>query len=320
MEVAVRGEAAWLPEIPKGKGVLCIGAIMADVVCHVPRLPERGEGVVVSRRDVHLGGCAFNSGNIVRQMGCPCFIMAPVGHGLYADYIRRGLSERGLSALEVDEPVDCGSCTCFIEPDGERTMVTSPGIERRFSSSWFKSLDVSAYALVLAAGYEIEGEGGHAILDFIEENPQLLFAYAPGPRVMGVAADELKMGRLKKLAKLWHLNDLELSQLARGHAEGFEAAGLWLAAECGAVVVATRGKEGASAFFPDGTFVSAPSEPVVPVDTVGAGDTHLGALAASLCAGAAWPEALRAANRAAAAVCQVEGGSLSDEDFERLLR
>ena len=311
--------SAWLPRVATGAKVLCIGAVMADVVCRVPRLPERGEGVVVERRDVYLGGCAFNSASIVRQMGYPCFLMAPIGRGLYADFIRRELDARGLSALQVDTTLDCGSCTCFIEPDGERTMVTSPGIERCFEPTWFDSLDASEFGFVLAAGYEIEGPGGDAILSFIEANPHLAFAYAPGPRIMGVAQDAAKMARIKKLSPLWHLNDLELAQISEGHAEGFEAAGAWLAAEFGNAVVVTRGKRGSTAFFPDGSSVSVPTDPVVPVDTVGAGDTHLGALAASLCSGAGWRDSLASANRAAAAVCLVEGGALSDADYGRLL-
>lgn len=314
----VRGDT-WLPKVSVGAKVLCVGAVMADVVCQVPRLPERGEGVLVTQRAVHLGGCAFNSGNIIRQMGHPCFLMAPVGNGLYADFVRRELAARGLEALQVDTQADCGSCTCFVEPDGERTMVTSPGIERCFEASWFEGFDASGFGIALASGYEIEGPGGDAILAFMGANPHLAFAYAPGPRIMGVAADAAKMERIKALSPLWHLNDLELSQIARGHAEGFEEAGAWLAAEYGNAVVVTRGKEGATAFFPDGAHVTVPTQPVSPVDTVGAGDTHLGALAAALSAGRGWEEALACANRAAAAVCMVEGGTLSDAEYARLL-
>ena len=55
-------------------GVLCVGAIMVDVICRVPRLPGRGEGRRV-RRSASCGWGVARSipGNVVRQLGAPCF-------------------------------------------------------------------------------------------------------------------------------------------------------------------------------------------------------------------------------------------------------
>ena len=308
--------AAWLPKVRKGAKVLCIGAVMADVVCHVPRLPERGEGVVVEKRTVHLGGCAFNSAEAVRHAGYPCALLAPVGRGLFSDFIRRELVSRGMEPFDVETDLDCGSCTCMVEPNGERTMVTSPGVERCFDSAWLKGFDAAGCGVALASGYEIEGAGGGAILSFLEENPHMAFFYAPGPRTLGVASDSEKMARIRALHPVWHLNDLEAVQLAGFLSGGsvcedeVSAAGSWLACELDAAVVVTCGAKGASAFFPDSTCVHAPAEPVKPVDTVGAGDAHLGVLAAELSADAGWEEALFAANRMAARVCLVAGATL----------
>ena len=308
--------AAWLPKVCQGAKVLCIGAVMADVVCHVPRLPERGEGVVVEKRTVHLGGCAFNSAEAVRHAGYPCALLAPVGHGLFSDFVRVELSRRGLAPFDVETDLDCGSCTCMVEPNGERTMVTSPGVERCFEFEWFARFDATDCGIALASGYEIEGAGGGAILSFLEENPHLAFFYAPGPRTLGVASDSEKMARICALNPAWHLNDLEAVQLAgflsgdSAHTDEVSAVGVWLARELGAAVVVTCGARGAFAFFPDSTYVHAPTDPVKPVDTVGAGDAHLGALAAAISAGASWEDALSAANRMAARVCLVEGATL----------
>ena len=308
--------AAWLPKVREGAKVLCVGAVMADVVCHVPALPARGEGVVVTKRSVHLGGCAFNSAEAVRHAGYPCVLLAPVGQGLFAGFVRGELARRGMEPFDVETDLDCGSCTCLVEPGGERTMVTAPGVERAFEPAWLEGFDASDCGIALASGYEIEGMGGAAILSFLEKNPHLAFFYGPGPRTLGVAVDTQKMERIRALRPVWHLNDLEASQLAAYLAEGLEGCGditvvgTWLAAELDAVVVVTCGAQGAFAFFPDGGFVHAPTEPVEPVDTVGAGDAHLGALAAALSVGADWQEALARANRMAARVCLVEGATL----------
>lgn len=296
------------------QGVLCVGAVMADVLCRVPKLPGRGEGVVVSERTMCLGGCAFNSGNVVRQLGVPCFLLAPLGRGLYAGFIRSELARRGLGAIDVDADIDCGSCTCLVEPDGERTMVTSPGIERCFEAAWFKGVDTAGFSAGLASGYEVEGAGGNAIIGFFAEHPELDFYYGPGPRIMGVG--EEKHARINELRPIWHLNELEALQFTG--AATTDAAGIAIAAACGNACVLTRGAAGTSVFFADGSRIDAPTEPVEALDTVGAGDAHLGALAASRAVGLPWADALAVANKLAGAVCQVEGGTLSDEQFARL--
>ena len=354
-------------------GILCIGAIMADVMSHVPKLPQRGEGVVVERTSTQVGGCAFNSANIIRQLGVPCRLFAPLGKGLYASFVREELAARGLAGLEVDTQLDCGSCLCLVEPDGERTMITTPGIERCFEAAWFDLVDGTEFSASLASGYEIDGEGGDAIIGFFEANPHIEFWFAPGPRTAYLSPE--KLARIEALRPCWHLNDLELLQLAQrkaanevgGHGEpdvrvsagcgelgckeahehgeaagrrepiepdenngawraalahasdgasAFERirpAGETLAATCKNAVVVTLGAEGAAVFFPDGTHIAVPTEPVDPIDTVGAGDTHLGALLAARHAGLPWEEALALANRMAGLVCQHQGGTIPDD-------
>ena len=55
--------------------------------------------------------------------------------------------------------------------------------------------------------------------------------------------------------------------------------------------------------------------PAETVDTIGAGDSHIGALMGQLAVGVPLPEALRTANRVAAAVVGVRGARLTDAEF-----
>lgn len=296
-----------------GGSILSIGAVMVDIVCHVPRLPERGEGVVVSRRETMLGGCAFNSANVIRQLGQPGFLFAPIGSGIFADFARRELAARGLRAFEIETELDCGSCTCLVEPDGERTMVTSPGIERCFESSWFEGIDAAGFGKALASGYEIEGAGGEAIISFLEAHPEIEFYYAPGPRIEGVGPE--KTGRINALRPVWHLNDLE-ARAYTGCAT-IDGAARAIEAQSGNAVVITEGSRGAH-LYAGGEHLFVSTEPVDPIDTVGAGDAHLGALVAARNAGRGWGDSLGLANRVAGAVCRVPGATLGDEAFARL--
>ena len=298
--------------------ILAVGAIMVDLVCHMPRLPQSGEGAVAESVRARVGGCAFNSANVIRQLGAPHTLFAPVGEGIFAGFVERELRARGLDAFRAparsDGAVfDSGGCVCLVEPDGERTMLTLPGIDRQFERSWFDALDPSRFGYGLASGYEIEGAGGDAIISFFEDHAGIQLYYAPGPRILGVGPE--KTSRINALNPVWHLNDQEA--LAYTGCSSLEEAGFAIAHECGNAAVITAGAAGASVFA-DGVCATVPTEQVDVVDSIGAGDAHLGALIAARAAGRPWEDALAVANRVAAAVCQVEGGVLDDGAFAKL--
>lgn len=295
--------------------VLAVGAIMVDMVCCVPALPTSGEGVVVESSRAVVGGCAFNSANAARQLGADCTLFAPVGEGIYAGFVEGALAQRGLQTPLRVKGRDNGSCTCLVEPDGQRTMITSPSVERYFERSWFDAIDAAHVSCGLASGYEIEGSGGNAIIEFFEEHPEIQFFYAPGPRILGVGPE--KHARINALRPIWHLNDQEA--LAYTGCSTLEDAARVLATACENAVVITAGAAGSFVLEgPDACFANVATEAVRVVDTVGAGDAHLGALAAARAAGRSWKESLELANKVASGVCAVEGATLSDEAFARL--
>ena len=270
----------------EGKAVLAVGAIMVDMLCQVPRLPRSGEGIVVEESRAVVGGCAFNAANVLRQLGAPYELFAPVGCGIFAGFVERELRERGLEAL--------------------------PGIERHFVRAWFDRVEAARFGCGFASGYEVEGPGGDAIISFFEDHPSIELYYAPGPRVCGVGAQ--KTARINALHPVWHLNDQEA--LAYTGSATLEEAGAAIVEECGNAVVITAGKDGAHLFV-DGRHAVISAGLVDVVDTVGAGDAHLGALTAARAAGRSWEDALALANRVAGAVCGVEGSTLADEAFAR---
>ncbi len=289
-----------------------IGAVMVDVSFDVARLPRSGEGIVPAGVKTALGGCALNAVAAARKVGCPMRLLAPLGSGVFASIVRDGLREADVEPLAVDacaaDIPDNGACVCLVEPDGQRTMITVPGIERCFEKAWFDALapaDVAALRGALACGYELETDGGDAILGFFEAHPHIRMFYAPGPRVCDVSAGRL--ARIRSLGAIWHLNDQEVCAFT-GASDPREA-GMALAQEYRAPVIVTAGADGSYAFVPAAgadasvRVVHVPTEPVEPVSTVGAGDAHLGAFAAAWSLGAAWEDALALANRIAAEAC-----------------
>lgn len=81
-------------------------------------------------------------------------------------------------------------------------------------------------------------------------------------------------------------------------------------------IIVTLGNEGAICW--DGqNLVQAPAIKAQVVDTIGAGDSHIGAIIGCLSQGKSMEESLNAANRVAAAVVGVQGAVISKEEFEK---
>ena len=79
-------------------------------------------------------------------------------------------------------------------------------------------------------------------------------------------------------------------------------------------LVVTQGAAGATAFVADGSRLNVPALAIEPVDTTGAGDTFVGALAAGLDQGLALSAALRRASAAAGLACLARGAQTAMPD------
>jgi ribokinase len=115
------------------------------------------------------------------------------------------------------------------------------------------------------------------------------------------------------------VNELE-ARVVAGDAEGRPAdlARLLAARHGGLACVVTLGAEGCLAVGP-GLAVRVPALAIDPVDTTGAGDAFVGALAAWLDGGAGLEEALRAASVAAGCACEGMGAQTAQADRARIL-
>lgn len=293
------------------KKCLVIGAAMLDIVMKIERLPKSGEDVYADSQEMTVGGCAYNVADIIKHFRVPYTLFAPIGTGIYADVISKKLKEAGHESLIHSKSRDNGYCLCLVEADGERTFLTLPGIECSFEREWFDALDANEYDAAYVSGYEIEGEGGEAIIEFFEANPQLTVYYAPGPRITYISGE--KQERMKALHPILHLNEKEALDFT-GEPD-FERAAQKLYESMQNAVIITLGSKGVYLKEEEGILI--PSEPVKAVDTIGAGDSHIGAVIAMRQSGADFKQALKTANRVSAMVVGVEGPTLTEEEFRR---
>lgn len=293
------------------KKCLVIGATMLDIVANLDSLPVRGGDAYIKQQEMMLGGCAYNVASILKHFNIPNTLFAPIGSGMYASFIENKLKEEGYSSPIKSIDMDNGYSMCIVEADGERTFITLPGIECYFRKEWFDSLDINLYDKVYISGYELEGEGGNVILDFLEDNKDLEIYYAPGPRINYISEDRHK--RLFKLSPIIHLNEKEIMEYTKE--SGYEEATNTLRNLTNNTVILTLGDKGAyySSREKEG-FI--PSKASRVLDTIGAGDSHIGTIIACLSKDKNLEIAIEQANKIAAKVVSVKGSTLTKKEFE----
>lgn len=293
------------------KKTLIIGSTVVDIVIRVDHLPTTSEDVHTIEQHMSLGGCAYNASDILNHFQVPYTLFSPIGTGTYGHFVREALKEKGITS-PIPTPVkENGCCYCFIENSGERTFISHHGAEYLFEKEWFDKLDCSDLDQVYVCGLEIEETTGDNILDFLEQHPDFTIFFASGPRVNALKKERL--ARILALSPILHLNEQESLDLT-GKAT-YEEAALYLHQQTSNTVIITLGAKGAY-YFTGATSGIVSGVKATQVDTIGAGDSHIGAVMACMAMEKPIEEALESANHISAAVVEVKGALLSPEQFQ----
>lgn len=296
------------------KKILVIGSTVADIIINVERLPATAEDVHVLSQKMTLGGCAYNVSNMIDHFGAPYILFSPIGTGLYGDFIRNSLAEKGLISPIPTPDKKNGCCYCFVENSGERTFICDHGAEYLFEKEWFTNLDTSQISSIYICGLEIEDATGENIVEFLEANRNIPIFFGPGPRI-NIINKEL-MDRIFSLSPVVHLNRDEIFAFTGKSLIQDAAKALYKKTEN--TVIVTNGEKGAY-YFDGNNFSHIPTVKVDKVvDTIGAGDAHMGAVIACLYKGYNIEESIERANIASALVVSHEGATLSDEEFKEI--
>ena len=142
------------------KKVLVIGSTVVDVIINVDHLPTTQEDVHVISQHMSLGGCAFNTSDMIRHFEVPYILFSPVGTGAYGEFVRMSLRDRKIETPIPAPARDNGCCYCFVESSGERTFISYHGAEYLFEKEWFSILDAEDIDSVYICGLEIEETSG----------------------------------------------------------------------------------------------------------------------------------------------------------------
>ena len=289
---------------------LVIGSTVCDVMVYLDRLPSREGDAHIHEQTWSLGGCAFNVTSVLHALGQNVDFISPVGTGVYGDFVKAELERLGIQTpVSVNGANGC--CYCFIESDGERTFLSDHGVEYSFQADWLKEIETDRFDYIYLCGLEVEEPTGFELVQSVSQLKGRVI-FAPGPR--GLLIPKERLEAIYDLQPILHLNEAEAKAFSACQ-EIADAAKI-LYQRTGQLVVVTLGEKGAIAY--DGNWYEVAGFPTEVRDTVGAGDSHLGAFLAASLQGLDVEDALTFANKVSSQIVASKGVHLTQEQYQVL--
>jgi ribokinase len=280
--------------------ITVLGSTNLDLIGTVSRIPKPGETVPGDKFSMAAGGKGANQALAARRAGAEVRMFAAAGSDSFADEALKLLLADGVDlsrVRKVEGPT--GIAMIFVDTEGENVIAILPGANGTMSAA-----DADA---------ALDGLGIGSVLMLQQEIPQaateraLELAKAQGVVSILNTAPFLPTTRaVAEQASIVIANETEFQLLSGAGLDRLDAAMADWARAQNQTVIVTLGGDGARAATPEGSF-SVPALQVEPVDTVGAGDTFCGYLAAGLDRGLGLEEAMRRAAVAASLACLKPG-------------
>jgi ribokinase len=280
--------------------ITVLGSTNLDLIGTVSRIPRPGETVPGDEFSMAAGGKGANQALAARRAGADVRMFAAAGSDNFADEALKLLREDGVDLSRVrtvEGPT--GIAMIFVDTEGENVIAILPGANGTMSPA-----DAEA---------ALDGLGIGSVLMLQQEIPQaateraLELAKAQGViSILNTAPFLPTTAAVAERASIVIANETEFQLLTGAGLDRLDAAMADWAKAQNQTIIVTLGPDGARAATPQGSF-SVPALKVDPVDTVGAGDTFCGYLAAGLDRGLGLEEAMRSAAVAASLACLKPG-------------
>jgi len=278
--------------------IVIFGSINLDLIGKVSRIPKPGETVPGTDFATAAGGKGANQALAARRAGAAVKLIGAAGKDSMGDQALALLRDGGVDLSEVKRlDLPQGVAMIFVDEAGENVIGILPGANAEVTIEdaertlgGLTSSDLLVVQQEIGAGATIRAlsmareRGARSILNTA---PFLPTTREAARRADIVVANETEFALLA--------GDGDLDEKMRDYV-----------AATGRTIIVTLGPDGARAATPDASF-NVPALKVVPVDTVGAGDTFVGYLAAGLGAGLDLEAAMRRAAVAASLACLKPG-------------
>jgi ribokinase len=286
--------------------VVVVGSINMDVVARAPHHPAVGETVLGDELRFMPGGKGANQAVAAARLGAATALVGRVGNDAFGDTLVEFLAQErvDLSALAQTAAAPTGTALIVIA-GADNTIVVIAGANSTMVAADLDGVPIDTSDVVVAQ-QEIPAEVVRVAFER---------AKRCGATTVFNPAPSVPTGRdMLGLVDVVVVNELELAALTGAPVPGSADDAITLADQVQhlgpGLVIATLGHDGAVGLL-DGQVIRETGRAVVPVDSTGAGDCFVGALAARLAAGDVPVTALHVANVAASLSVQRFGAGTS---------
>ncbi len=290
-----------------GKAVV-VGSINMDIVAFVQRHPKVGETVFGDKVEYFPGGKGSNQAVSCKRLGCKSVMVGRVGDDVFGEQMLKFQQNEGIDTHCVKKLKGVATGTAFItvSKDSENSIIVLSGANSIWDETFLDEIVFERDDVVLAQ-FEVPDD---VIIKSFQKAKQNGAATILNPAPIRPISRTLA-----ELSDILVVNEVELSELLGSDVDINEDESVFNAAErllkdgYGSVVV-TLGAKGVCVVN-NKVKDKIDSKPVKAVDTTGAGDTFIGALASGLLLGKNISKAAEFANIAASISVTREGAASS---------
>ncbi|MCA9913542.1 MAG: ribokinase [Anaerolineae bacterium] len=286
--------------------VIVLGSINMDVVVTAERHPQLGETIFGNELNFFPGGKGNNQAVAAKRLGGDVQLVGRLGDDSFGKTMHEFLQSEGLNLdhLRILPDAPTGTALITVNADSENTIIVVSGANRRFHPDELESVALSS-GDVLVSQFEVPQESIRALFRRAQD--------VGAVTILNPAPAEPFIEGLQSLVSVLVVNETELAffaniPLTEDQDMLIEAARKFRTE--GQIIVVTLGKRGLLC-IQDDQVIEVEGRPVHAVDTTGAGDCFVGALAVALSEKMELATALDFANHAASISVQRMGAATS---------
>ncbi|XP_059062712.1 ribokinase-like [Achroia grisella] len=257
--------------------IVVLGSCSVDFTTYAPRLPKPGETLIGTKFITSYGGKGANQCVAAAKLGGNTFMICRLGDDPWGDQYKQHLKDLGVDVTNahITPNITTGIAQISVAESGENQIVIVPG-----SNGHLSKLDVEKSADLITNADVLIGQ-----LETPFETTLEAFKLNKGIKILNAAPARKDIEEILPYCSILCVNESEASILTNLDVDISNATiALMKLLETGCeIVIITLGEKGAvysSKHEP--TPIHVLCNPVTPIDTTGAGDAFVGALATFL--------------------------------------